>query len=109
MSELNWHSHVVWQFVAPVNLGVGDFDQGVIFHHDVVRRANGNTLILCSVQIQVPTISPNVLTDDCILAKRVSTDTGGEFIFAVLTKLTTGGFKHLLTVNRAYFRIRHQY
>jgi hypoxanthine-guanine phosphoribosyltransferase len=36
-------------------------------------------------------------------------DTGGEFIFAVLTKLTTGGFKHLLTVNRAYFRIRHQF
>ena len=35
-------------------------------------------------------------------------DTSGEFIFAVLTKLTTGGFKHLLTVNRAYFRIRHQ-
>ena len=35
--------------------------------HDDVRRANGNTLVLCSVQIQVPTISPNVLTDDCIL------------------------------------------
>jgi hypothetical protein len=67
VSELDWDSHVVWQFVAPVNLGVGDLDDGVIFHHDVVRRANGNTLILCSVQIQVPTISPNLLTDDCIL------------------------------------------
>jgi hypothetical protein len=42
-------------------------------------------------------------------ANRVSTDTGGEFIFAVLTKLTTGVFKHLLKVNQAYFSIRHQY
>jgi hypothetical protein len=67
VSELDWNSNVVWQFVAPVNLGVGDLDQGVIFHHDVIRRANGNTLILCSVLIQVPTISPNLLTDDCIL------------------------------------------
>jgi hypothetical protein len=67
VSELAWDSNVVWQFVAPVNLGVGDLDQGVIFHHDVVRRANGNTLVLCSVRIRVPAISPNVLTDDCIL------------------------------------------
>jgi hypothetical protein len=67
VSELDWDSHVVWQVVAPVNLGVGDLDDGVIFHHDVVRRANGNTLILCSVPIQVPTISPHLLRDDCIL------------------------------------------
>jgi hypothetical protein len=67
VSELDWDSHVVWQFVAPVNLGDGDLDDGVVFHHDVVRRANGNTLILCSVPIQVPTISPHLLRDDCIL------------------------------------------
>jgi hypothetical protein len=67
LSELDWDSNVVWQFVAPVALGVGDLDHGVEFHHDVVRRANGNTLILCSVLIQVPTISPTLLRDDCIL------------------------------------------
>ena len=42
-------------------------DHGVEFHHDVVRRANGNTIILCSVQIRVPTISPKLLKDDCII------------------------------------------
>jgi hypothetical protein len=31
--------------------------------------------------------------------KLANTDTGGEFIFAVLTKLTTRVFKHLLKVN----------
>jgi Arylsulfotransferase (ASST) len=67
LSELDWDSNVVWQFVAPVALGVGDLAHGVEFHHDVVRRANGNTLILCSVLIQVPTISPKLLRDDCIL------------------------------------------
>ena len=67
VSELDWDSHVVWQVVAPVHLGVGDLDHGVAFHHDVVRRANGNTLILCSVQLQVPTMSPHLLRDDCIL------------------------------------------
>src|SRR5262245_41136718 len=35
--ELDWDSNVVWQFDAPVNLGVGDLDHGVEFHHDVVR------------------------------------------------------------------------
>ena len=64
---LDWDSNVVWQVDAPVNLGVGDLDHSVEFHHDVVRRANGNTLILCSVLIQVPTISPELLRDDCIL------------------------------------------
>jgi hypothetical protein len=65
--ELDRDSNVVWQFDAPVNLGVGDLDHGVGFHHDVVRRANGNTIILCSVRIQVPSISPKVLTDDCLI------------------------------------------
>jgi Arylsulfotransferase (ASST) len=67
VNELDWDSRVVWQFVAPVNLGVGEFDGSVEFHHDVVRRANGNTLILCAVLVQVPTISPKPLRDDCIL------------------------------------------
>jgi hypothetical protein len=67
LNELDWDSRVVWQFVAPVNLGVGEFDGSVEFHHDVVRRANGNTLTLCAVLIQVPTISPKPLRDDCIL------------------------------------------
>jgi Arylsulfotransferase (ASST) len=65
--ELDWDSNVVWQFDAPVNLGVGDLDHSVEFHHDVFRRANGNTIILCSVLIQVPTISPKLLQDDCII------------------------------------------
>jgi hypothetical protein len=39
--ELDWDSNVVWQFEAPVNLGVGDLDHSVEFHHDAV---NGNTL-----------------------------------------------------------------
>jgi hypothetical protein len=35
--------------------------------------------------------------------KRVTTDTGGEFIFSGATTLTTAVFKHLPKVNRAYF------
>jgi hypothetical protein len=67
LAELDWDSNVIWQFEAPVSLGVGEAPGSVEFHHDVVRSANGNTITLCAVEIQVPTISPKALRDDCIL------------------------------------------
>lgn len=41
--------------------------EGRRLHHDHERLANGNTLILCSRDITVPSISPLELVDDCLI------------------------------------------
>lgn len=49
----------------------GDFElsRGLFaaLHHDVVRLANGNTLVLCAALVDEPSISPNTLIDDCLM------------------------------------------
>jgi hypothetical protein len=65
--ELDWNGNTVWEWEVPETLGVGEEPGTVRLHHDVERLPNGNTLLLCSFFIEVPTISPRRLLDDCIL------------------------------------------
>ena len=59
--EIDRAGRPVWQFAQP---------DGVTFHHDHSRLANGNTLILCSREIDRPEISRAPLQDDCVLEVR---------------------------------------
>lgn len=56
--EMDQRGEVVWEFDPP---------EGVAFHHDHSRLANGNTLVLCAVDVTVPSISPDPLEDDCLM------------------------------------------
>jgi hypothetical protein len=65
--ELDWDGRTVWEWAPPDSLGIGDLPGTVRFHHDVERLAGGNTLLLCSVWVDVPAISSRTLVDDCVL------------------------------------------
>jgi hypothetical protein len=56
--EMDQGGNLVWSFDPP---------DGFAFHHDHQRLENGNTLILCAVDVVVPSISPDTLEDDCLL------------------------------------------
>jgi len=51
--ELDWDSQVVWKSSAPV-------------HHDVQRRENGNTVLLCNQDRLIPGINPEIITYDYV-------------------------------------------
>ena len=55
--EMTQDGRVVWKYTDRVRL----------LHHDMERRSNGNTLIVCSKDLDVPQISRKLLTDDCLI------------------------------------------
>jgi hypothetical protein len=55
--ELNPAGEIVWAY------STSDYR----IHHDHERLPNGNTLLLCSRQISVPSISDKPLQDDCLI------------------------------------------
>ena len=68
LQEMDWDGNVVWEVHAPSTLGkTGEVPDTIEYHHDHSRLANGNTLVLCHFDIDVPAISPNTLLDDFIL------------------------------------------
>jgi hypothetical protein len=55
--EMTQDGRVVWKYTDRVRL----------LHHDMERKSNGNTLIVCSKDLDVPQISRKLLTDDCLI------------------------------------------
>jgi len=55
--EFNQDGHEVWRY-AP---------EGRDIHHDQERMENGNTLIVCSRELDRPLISKRLLADDCLI------------------------------------------
>src|SRR5712691_7954746 len=55
--ELTQEGRVVWKYTDRVRS----------LHHDEERMANGNTLIVCSKDLDIPTISRKLLKDDCLI------------------------------------------
>jgi outer membrane protein assembly factor BamB len=55
--EMTQDGRVVWKYTDRVRL----------LHHDMERRSNGNTLIVCSKDLDLPQISRKLLTDDCLI------------------------------------------
>ena len=60
LSEIDWDGNVVWEVSY-------DMLTERWIHHDFERLANGNTLILCSKQATIPSISPDEIYDDHII------------------------------------------
>jgi hypothetical protein len=60
--ELDFFGNEVWRYEIPPGS-----PPAFRFHHDSERLADGNTLLLCSQEITIPSISPVPLTDDCII------------------------------------------
>jgi hypothetical protein len=61
--EVDFFGNEVWRYELPPGFPAVDFD----FHHDNERLPNGNTLILASQTVTIPTISPFPLMDDVII------------------------------------------
>lgn len=55
--EMTQDGRVVWKYSDPVRS----------LHHDEERMANGNTLLVCSKDLDIPAISRKLLRDDCLI------------------------------------------
>lgn len=55
--EMTQSERVVWKYTDPERL----------LHHDLERKSNGNTLIVCSKELRVTAISRFPLKDDCVI------------------------------------------
>lgn len=66
--EMDWDGNVIWEFEAP---------PGVLLHHDHSKLPNGNYLLLCSRDLDIPAISNETITDDCLL----EVDANGQIVW----------------------------
>ena len=73
VAELDWDGNVVWSAAIPPPYRA---------HHDVERLPNGNTIVLVAQDILIPSISPNVLTDDGLL----ELDPQGQIVWQWFTR-----------------------
>lgn len=55
--EMTQDGRVAWKYSDPVRS----------LHHDEERMANGNTLLVCSKDLDIPAISRKLLRDDCLI------------------------------------------
>ena len=55
--EVTQDGHVVWKYS----------DSARLLHHDMERMSNGNTLLVCSKDMDAPQISRKLVTDDCLI------------------------------------------
>src|SRR5213594_166707 len=58
--EITQDDRVVWKYT----------DSTRFLHHDMERRSNGNSLLVCSKDLDVPQISRKRITDDCLIEGR---------------------------------------
>ena len=66
--EMDQGGHVVWQYA--------DKDKRLL-HHDAERLANGNTMLVCSKDLNLPAISKRLLRDDCL----IEVDPSGKIVW----------------------------
>ena len=55
--EATQDGRIVWQYT----------DQARSLHHDMERLPNGNTLLVCSKDLNLPQVSRRLLRDDCLI------------------------------------------
>ncbi|PYS12395.1 MAG: hypothetical protein DMG15_14415, partial [Acidobacteria bacterium] len=55
--EITQDDRIVWKYT----------DNTRFLHHDMERRSNGNTLLVCSKDLDAPQISRKRITDDCLI------------------------------------------
>ena len=55
--EMDQDGRVVWRYA----------DKERFLHHDAERMANGNTMLVCSKDLNIPAISKRIITDDCLI------------------------------------------
>jgi hypothetical protein len=65
--EMTQDGRVVWKYSDRVRS----------LHHDEERMPNGNTLLVCSKDLEVPAISRRLLTDDCL----IEVDPSGKIVW----------------------------
>ncbi len=65
--ELDQQGREVWRYV----------DKERSLHHDEERMENGNTLFVCSKDLNIPSISKHVLKDDCL----IEVDKSGKIVW----------------------------
>jgi arylsulfotransferase ASST len=65
--EMNQDGRVVWKYTDRVRA----------LHNDEERMSNGNTLFVCSKDLEAPAISRRLLTDDCI----IEVDPSGKIVW----------------------------
>jgi outer membrane protein assembly factor BamB len=65
--EMDQDGRVVWRYS----------DKERSLHHDEERMANGNTMFVCSKELNVPAISNRILQDDCL----IEVDPSGKIVW----------------------------
>ena len=65
--EMDQDGRVVWQYA----------DKERHLHHDMERMANGHTMLVCSKDLNLPAISKQTLTDDCL----IEVDAAGKIVW----------------------------
>ena len=65
--EITQDDRVVWKYT----------DSTRFLHHDMERRSNGNSLLVCSKDLDVPQISRKRITDDCL----IEVDPSGKIVW----------------------------
>jgi hypothetical protein len=66
--EFNQDGREVWRYTP---------EEGREIHHDQERMEDGNTLVVCSKQLDLPRISKRLLADDCL----VEVDPSGKVVW----------------------------
>jgi len=66
--EMDTAGDIVWEYTDT---------EGRFLHHDFERLSNGNTMILCSRELDAPDISDIPIIDDCL----VEVDQGGNVVW----------------------------
>ncbi|HYR90539.1 MAG TPA: aryl-sulfate sulfotransferase [Terriglobia bacterium] len=65
--EITQDGRIVWRYS----------DSTRFLHHDMERRSNGNTLLVCSKDLDAPQISRKRITDDCL----IEVDPSGKIVW----------------------------
>ena len=65
--EMDQKGRVVWRYS----------DKDRYLHHDMERMANGDTMLVCSKDLNLPAISKRTLTDDCL----IEVDPSGKIVW----------------------------
>ena len=65
--EMTQDGRVVWKYTDRVRT----------LHNDEERMSNGNTLFVCSKDLEIPAISRRLLTDDCL----IEVDSAGKIVW----------------------------
>ena len=65
--EITQDGRIVWKYS----------DSTRFLHHDMERRSNGNTLLVCSKDLDAPQISRKRITDDCL----IEVDPSGKIVW----------------------------